>query len=266
MCDPCCPRLRVVVEQGDFFMINTRIWWHQTRIPCTADSASGAAAATADPDAGVAVKTGPLPSKKELRRQNKEQKYEKGFTFTENKVNVFTDDDNELSISYARDFFAPLLRLPQRIAALADGTASENNSKNSSKKQKTESSTEETATTAADSSSTEFKNVEGLYASRPVAAGDVVLTEDELPECSLPRSEDPSCQVVWLEGGTGALVARRALVVGDWLSIAPSDDEESGSDDDDGEENDDDEEEEEEECEEGGSDFEDCEDEEDEEE
>ena len=36
----------------------------------------------------------------------------------------------------------------------------------------------------------EFCNVDGVYASRSVSAGDIVLTEDELPEGSLPRYVD----------------------------------------------------------------------------
>jgi hypothetical protein len=31
-------------------------------------------------------------------------------------------------------------------------------------------------------------NVDGLYAAKAVSIGDVVLTEAELPDCSLPRS------------------------------------------------------------------------------
>ena len=38
-------------------------------------------------------------------------------------------------------------------------------------------------------------NVDAILAARPVAAGGVVLTEDDLPECSLPRSADPNCRV-----------------------------------------------------------------------
>lgn len=62
----------------------------------------------------------------------------------------------------------------------------------------------------------------------------------------LPRAEDPTCEVVWLESGAGALVARVDLHVGDWLTIAPSDSDDDSDDDDfddctdDDEDNDDD--------------------------
>ncbi|CAM9213798.1 unnamed protein product, partial [Ectocarpus fasciculatus] len=137
------PRLKVVVNEGDVFMLNTRIWWHQTRIPYTS-------------------KRG-------------------------------------LSISYARDYYCSKLRLPNSVV---DHTAG----------------------------GTSYDNVDGCYASRTVEAGEVVLTEAELPDCALPRSEEPNCEIAWLEDGTGALVALTKLNVGDWLSVAPSDDEDDSDD------------------------------------
>ena len=139
--DDNIPRLLVKVETGDIIIVNTRIWWHQTRIPFTG------------------------------RRG--------------------------LSISYARDFFSPALALPGRHASA--------------------------------SQSDSYTNIDGLYASRRVKRGGVVLTQNELPDCAIPRSTSPSCEVVWLPDETGALVALRDLQVGDWLTVAPSDTEEESS-------------------------------------
>lgn len=81
-----------------------------------------------------------------------------------------------------------------------------------------------------------MKNVDGIYASQDVSAGDVVLTEDELPDCALPRSVDPNCEVVELEDGNYALVAVKDLKAGEWLTVYPSDDDDEDGDDVEGEE------------------------------
>ena len=39
-------------------------------------------------------------------------------------------------------------------------------------------------------------NVDGLYAAKSIRKGGIVLTEHELPDCSLPRSETPNCEVL----------------------------------------------------------------------
>jgi hypothetical protein len=76
------------------------------------------------------------------------------------------------------------------------------------------------------------------------------------PPRQLPRAQEPTCEVVWLEGGAGALVARVDLQIGDWLTIAPSDSEDDSSDEEDGddeEENDNDDDSDDNEEEEEGS-------------
>mmetsp|Transcript_29167 Transcript_29167/g.49236 ORF Transcript_29167/g.49236 Transcript_29167/m.49236 type:complete len:410 (+) Transcript_29167:60-1289(+) len=160
------PRLRVECRTGDVLVINTRMWWHQTRIPPTASG-------------------------------------------------------DRLSISYARDFFAPSLR-PQCGDDKESGT-DEGASSGLQRSQEEKDEDEDEV----------YTNLEGLYASKDVAAGDVVLTEEEMPNCSLPRAESPTCEVVWLESGEGALVARVDLRIGDWLTIAPSDSENESDDSDD---------------------------------
>ena len=40
-----------------------------------------------------------------------------------------------------------------------------------------------------------------------IKAGNVVLTEDDMPDCELPRSNDPNCAVTMLDNGQGALIA-----------------------------------------------------------
>jgi len=82
-------------------------------------------------------------------------------------------------------------------------------------------------------------NIDGVYATVALAEGDVALLESDLPDCALPRSEDPNCQVQEeINTGDGVvqagLVAIRPIAVGECFTVAPSsDDEEGGEDDDD---------------------------------
>ena len=95
-----------------------------------------------------------------------------------------------------------------------------------------------------------FTNVDGLYAPRAVAAGDIVCTEKDFEDGGprVGRSEDPNCAVADIddgddedegEGGTMALVALRDIAAGEFLTVEPSDDDDDDEDDD---EEDDDEE------------------------
>ena len=45
------------------------------------------------------------------------------------------------------------------------------------------------------------------------------------------RSADANCEVVELKNGSGALIARRNIAVGDWLSVLPSDSDDDDDDD-----------------------------------
>jgi hypothetical protein len=73
-----------------------------------------------------------------------------------------------LSVSYARDFYC---------GATSSGQA--------------------TAESILPSETTadEFSNVDGIYASQNVKRGCVVLTESQLPDCSLPRSATANCLI-----------------------------------------------------------------------
>ena len=85
-----------------------------------------------------------------------------------------TGKPHGLSISYARDFFAPSLRhvnAPQRVECDSDQVSSKRKEGNSVEEENED---EE-----------EYTNVDGLYASRNVVSGEVVLTEDEMPDCSV---------------------------------------------------------------------------------
>ena len=73
-----------------------------------------------------------------------------------------------LSVSYARDFYC---------SAASTGLA-------------TSESILPSAATA-----DEFSNVDGIYASKNVKRGCVVLTESQLPDCALPRSVTANCIV-----------------------------------------------------------------------
>jgi hypothetical protein len=161
------PRLKVVVEEGDVLILNTRVWWHQTRIPPTG---------------------------------------KKGF-----------------SISYAIDFYCQDLQLSGR-AKIQPAQSTDSRYQPSADAAQDEEESDEDAQ--------EYSNKDGLYASKPLKAGEVVFYEAELPDCALPRSEDPNCEIVWLKDGSGALCAVKDLQAGDWLTVAPSDSESESGDED----------------------------------
>eukprot|EP00929_Paragymnodinium_shiwhaense_P084094 TRINITY_DN44946_c0_g2_i2.p1 TRINITY_DN44946_c0_g2~~TRINITY_DN44946_c0_g2_i2.p1 ORF type:complete len:337 (-),score=48.52 TRINITY_DN44946_c0_g2_i2:423-1433(-) len=72
----------------------------------------------------------------------------------------------------------------------------------------------------------DMTNIEGHFATRAIPKGTVVFTEDDAPDCQLPRSRTPNCELGELPDGTMALVSKREIKKGEWFSMAPSDDEE----------------------------------------
>ena len=129
----------VKCQPGDILLLNTKLWWHHTKIPCTTTAKDG------------------------------------------------------VSISYARDIYFETNK--------PDNTELNN-----------------------------MTNVDAVYASKCIKAGDVVLTEEDMPNCELPRSKDPNCTVSTLEDGTGALVALKDIEEGDFFSVAHSSSDEAFSD------------------------------------
>lgn len=86
--------------------------------------------------------------------------------------------------------------------------------------------------TASQSSTQLVNNFEGLYAADAIKEGTVVLTEDEMPECELPRvADNPSLGLTNLPDGRMALVAVRDIAAGENFSLAPSDSENDSDDD-----------------------------------
>ena len=68
-----------------------------------------------------------------------------------------------------------------------------------------------------------FVNVDGLFAAAAIAAGAVILTEEDpgMADTELPTSTDPNCEVMEdEETGTMCLVAARDISSGEFLSIA----------------------------------------------
>jgi hypothetical protein len=73
-------------------------------------------------------------------------------------------------------------------------------------------------------------NVDGLYATDTIEEGTIIFTERDMSDCELHRSSvDPNCEVVELDDGTSAVVARREIVAGEFFCVAESEDEESVS-------------------------------------
>ena len=83
-------------------------------------------------------------------------------------------------------------------------------------------------------SSEGMTNVDGLYASNPIANGTLLFTEKDMPDCELHRSKtNPNCELVTLEDGRAAVVSCRDIATGEFFCIAESSDEEEDYDDDD---------------------------------
>ena len=131
-------KMIIKCRAGDVLLINTKLWWHHTKIPPTNNA------------------------------------------------------NHQVSISYARDIYF-------------ESNKPTNTNLNN------------------------MTNVDAVYASKSIKAGNVVLTEDDMPDCELPRSNDPNCAVTMLDNGQGALIAIKNIDEGDFFSIANS----SSSDDDD---------------------------------
>ena len=129
----------------------------------------------------------------------------------------FTDNaQDRISMSFARDFYCNEVSLPGKINPNIPIKENENDNDNEEVDEK-------------------FTNIDGIYAQANVKKGQVVLRESEMPDCSLPRSNDPNCEIGELDNGEGYLAALRDIVAGEFLSVAPSDDESDDESDDDGE-------------------------------
>ncbi len=88
--------------------------------------------------------------------------------------------------------------------------------------------------TPAKQSSEGMTNVDGLYASNPIASGTLLFTEKDMPDCELHRSKtNPNCELVTLEDGCAALVSCRDIATGEFFCIAESSDEDDDDDDED---------------------------------
>lgn len=104
-------------------------------------------------------------------------------------------------------------------------------------------------------SRTMMSNCDGIYATRNLKEGDVICTEEDLPDCSLPRTKtaaEANCEVAWMKmplvdkgammdssssrgSGRGmekrkyrkvmVLVARKPIKSGEWFTIVESDEE-----------------------------------------
>jgi len=75
------------------------------------------------------------------------------------------------------------------------------------------------------STACDMTNVVGRYATKRIPKGAVVLTEQDMPDCELPRTKRANCEVGELSDGTMALVAKRTIAQGEWLAISDSEDE-----------------------------------------
>eukprot|EP00316_Scyphosphaera_apsteinii_P020715 CAMPEP_0119319156 /NCGR_PEP_ID=MMETSP1333-20130426/48623_1 /TAXON_ID=418940 /ORGANISM="Scyphosphaera apsteinii, Strain RCC1455" /LENGTH=350 /DNA_ID=CAMNT_0007325499 /DNA_START=130 /DNA_END=1182 /DNA_ORIENTATION=- len=63
-------------------------------------------------------------------------------------------------------------------------------------------------------------NIDGLFTTSFVHAGTIILTEESMPECELPVSNEPNCEVCESEDGVMCLVATKDIASGENLTIA----------------------------------------------
>ena len=123
-----------------------------------------------------------------------------------------------LSVSLARDIFLGRAATDAGVGGGGSGGGSD----------------DDDGATASHASTQLVNNFDGLYAADAIKEGTVVLTEDEMPECELPRvADNPSLGLASLPDGRMALVAVRDIAAGENFSLAPSDSEEDSEDDDD---------------------------------
>ena len=101
------------------------------------------------------------------------------------------EGDDGLSISYARDFFSPSMRLRSHHSTHSDDTKGGSRDARAAQ-QVRDNVTDDDDTQAGEEEQEqeqeeeeEYTNLEGLYASKNVQSGDIVLMEDEMPDCSV---------------------------------------------------------------------------------
>lgn len=77
----------------------------------------------------------------------------------------------------------------------------------------------------------DMTNLDGLYASNDIEAGTIIFTEADMPDCELHRARNnPNCEVIQLEDGSGAIVSCRNITAGEFFCVLESDDEDSDED------------------------------------
>ena len=129
--------------------------------------------------------------------------------------------ENDILMINTRLFFHQTIIPPQRTPSVsyARDFRRTDNGENQSK-----------AKPANDESCT-MTNVDGLYATTNVAKGTIIFTEVDMPDCELHRSStDPNCEVVELEDGTSAVIARRPISSGEFFCVPESSNDEEESD------------------------------------
>ena len=205
-------RLRIVVEEGDLLVINTRVWWHRTEIDPQPDAAPAGGKAKAKGK-------GKGKAKGAAVGQGENAGSESG-----------AGGQDGLSISYARDFYLEGCARPRgkgKKAAGDDGAAGGGMVFNDADEDDEEDDDEDDENDSEGGVGADFKtNDEALdprlIAQWMVLTGDVAVDEEDLPE-QLPRSRDPNCELVAAEiDGEERVVmlALRDIFIGEPFSIA----------------------------------------------
>jgi len=76
------------------------------------------------------------------------------------------------------------------------------------------------------SSSCDFTNINGHYATQSIPKGTVIFTAEDAPDLELPRNSESNCELREMSDGELAVVAKRKIVAGEWFALSESEEEE----------------------------------------
>jgi hypothetical protein len=213
---PPSPRT-ITCHRGDMLVINTRTWFHATEIPPQVDGDSDSI-----DDSGCSGGGGSSP--------------EKSAHGGGGGLSSSADDGGGMTLSVARDFRWTVVAATKQKKMRQRGTGEGGGGGGDLKEMDDD---DEDELDEDDEEVCEATNMDVTYAVRFVAEGEVALKESDLPDCELPRSTNPNCEVAEIV----------VIVDGKGDGEDDDDDDDEYDEDEDGDEDEFEEEEEEEDCE-----------------
>jgi len=227
-----CWRLRINVEEGDVFVLNTKIWYHCTELNYTPGSSSEWSISLAQ-DFYL-----PVPCPKDVKKGDIVYGYD-----GEIEKEKEDDDDSETGTSDQEiPDELPRSDVPNCVLVELDARGHESDSENEDDEARSkialvalrDIAEGDSLTIAFDSEEDQLGNANDQIDPRVVSKQYwnkdqiVVRGEDRMPR-DIPRSYEPNCELVETEDGDRVCLALRALIdipVGAILCILPDEDEE----------------------------------------